>query len=378
MYQLLLILLLCELISCNRDKEAKSLNFSTKSGEVIKIDPSIVSNLSMNDLYSKVELIPLETNSKSIIKEVSKIVYFEKTYFILDEDQNAVLMFDSVGKFLNKIQNTGNGPGEYSLLYDFDINPFTKKLELLNPRGELLTYEKSGTFINSISIPLKAPQRFIILTEDLVLFYSLYDQYKLAFFSKGKDSIIGTRFEFPDIILKTPLISSKSSPFNRYDSTITFFQGFSNEVFNVTSTELALRSKWDFGKNNFMLSELIADQPNNYYAIFLRNSNFVHSFNYYIENGKYIYTRFMYDKIWTTLIFNKTKSEYHIIKKFKEQTVPPAYPVFFDKGILTAIDPLQIQILVKESILDLKNKDIYNSLKLENNPVIIRYYFKEQ
>lgn len=376
LFYFFLVIVLSQFTGCNTDKENASSIKITKNGEIIKIDPSNTANLSMKDLYSKIELVPLETNKNSIIKEVTKIVYYEDTYLILDENQNTVLIFDSCGKFINKIQKTGNGPGEYSLLYDFDINPFTKNLEFLNPRGEFLTYSRDGSFISSISIPIKAPQKFIRLTKDLVLFYTIYNKNKLAFFSQSKDSIIKNCFEFPEIILKTPLISSQSSPFNRYDSTITFFQGFSNEIYFVDSTELYIKSIWDFGKNNLKLSEMSDNQPNNYYPIFLRNSDYVHSFNYYIENEEYIYTRFMYHKIWTTLIFNKRNSEYFLINKFKEKTVPPGFPVFFAKGILTSIEPLQIQILVNESILDQRNREIYQNLNLENNPVIIKYYFK--
>jgi hypothetical protein len=377
-FSLSLVIISITLINCTGDNDQKHSNSPKNISNSIKIDVTRVSNVSMNDLYSWVELIPLETTDKSIIQEVNKLVYFENSFFILDENQNAVFIFDSCGKFLNKIQNIGNGPGEYSLLYDFDINYFTKNIELLNPRGELLIYNRNGSFVRSLKIPLRAPQKFIVLTEDIVLFYSLYDQNKLAYFSKDRDSIIKRDFEFPDVILNTPLISSKSSPFNRCDSITTFFQGFSNEIFNIVNTELSFRFKWDFGKYNFSFSELVPNKPNNYYPNFLRSSKFVHSFNYYIENRRYVYTRFMYNKFWFTIILDKTKSEYRLVRKFKEQTVPPAFPSFFDKGILTTIDPSQIQILVNESILDQKSKKIYNNLKLEDNPVIIKYHFKEQ
>jgi len=33
-------------------------------------------------------------------------------------------------------------------------------------------------------------------------------------------------------------------------------------------------------------------------------------------------------------------------------------------------------LIVKEEYLDEKNKDIFNSVSLEDNPVIIKYYWK--
>ena len=70
-----------------------------------------------------------------------------------------------------KIQKLGVGPGEYSLLYDFNINPFTKELELLNPRGELLSYTIDGEFIKSQRIPMRNASKFIPITEDTIIFY---------------------------------------------------------------------------------------------------------------------------------------------------------------------------------------------------------------
>jgi hypothetical protein len=373
---LLIIINLIIAINCTGGKREQLLINNDPTIYPINLDSGNEINISINEIYSNIELIPLETTSKSLLKEINKIVFSEDKYFILDKNQNAIVVFDSTGKFQNKIQNIGNGPGEYSLLYDFEINPFTNNIELLNPRGELLIHEKNGTFIRSLRIPLKAASNFISVTPEIYLFYSPFDKYKLAHFSTLNDSIIKSEFEFPDILLKTPMISTKTSPFNRSDSTITFFQGFSNTIYSFNKNIISPYFSWDFGNNNIDISKLLPDKPYEYYPIFLRSSNFVHSFNYFIENKSFVYTRFMFKKMWYSLIYDKSKSDYKVIRKFKEGLVPPAFPSFFSRGIFASVEPSQIQLLVNKSILDEKNRNILSGIKLEDNPVIIRYYFK--
>ena len=360
----------CNNVTDSTGKKANS-DFVT-----ISVDIDNVSNLSVFDIFSRIEVIPLKTEENSIIKEIEKIICFDSHFYILDKYQNAVFIFDSIGNFRMKIQRVGNGPGEYSLLYDININPYTNELELLNPRGELLIYSLDGEYKGSIAIPLRSTARFALLSRDTVVYYSRYEKNKLFYFSRSLNKIIKEEFEFPEVILRTPLISTHSSPFNQSGSETTFFQGFSNDIYKIDSLSVRLKLRWDFGERNFDYKELPLEKDIQFYADYLRSCNKAYCFNYYLENEHYILTRFMYDKLWNTLIYDKMKKKYMIIKRFRENIVPPAVPVFFNDGIVTFIDPMQVQILLNESVLEEPYRSIFTNLKPEDNPVLIKYYFK--
>jgi hypothetical protein len=144
----LTIALIGHLIFFNRCKEADRMEgmHAINEGTTVEIDLSNASETSFFDIFDSVGLVKLETTPNSIIKEVTRIIPYKNEMFILDATQNSVLRFDNNGKFLTRIQKIGNGPGEYTLLYDININPFSENLELLNPRGELLVFSRDGEF----------------------------------------------------------------------------------------------------------------------------------------------------------------------------------------------------------------------------------------
>jgi hypothetical protein len=370
------IALLVIVSGCINNVKTISKSRDTDSLSVF-IDIDKISNISLLDIFKKVEVIPLETGKNSIIKEISKIICYGNHYYILDSYQNAVFVFDTLGHFELKLQKVGNGPGEYSLLYDININSYSNEIELLNPRGELLIYSLAGEFRGSILIPIKSTERFTIISEDIIVFYSLFEKKKLFYFSRKLNNIINEEFEFPGIILNTPLISTGSSPFNKCDSVISFFQGFSNDIYEIDSSSIKFRFRWDFGDHNFNYRDLPAGENLEFYASYLKSINKVHSFNYLIENKRYILTRFIYNKLWNTLVFDKIKNDYMIVRRFNENVVPPANPVFFNNGIIANIDPMQTQILVNESVLGVRYQTIINKLKPEDNPILIKYYFND-
>jgi hypothetical protein len=65
-------------------------------------------------------------------------------------DYKALVVFDHKGKFLHRIEKIGQGPGEYTRFWDFDVLP-NGNIILLDSR-RLLIYSETGSFINAIPI----------------------------------------------------------------------------------------------------------------------------------------------------------------------------------------------------------------------------------
>ena len=76
-------------------------------------------SIDLDNISTRMEIIPLETNDSSLISSVSKIVHRNNRYYILDKEMDRIVAFDDQGKFLNLINKKGNGPGEYTGLSDF-------------------------------------------------------------------------------------------------------------------------------------------------------------------------------------------------------------------------------------------------------------------
>ena len=118
-YYSFIIFCLC-LISCSDKTETK---------DVISVDLEDISQPSIYDIFSDISVIPLETTTESLIKNISKVQYYKSRYYILDSRPfYRILVFDSAGKYLYKIDNRGNGPHEYIDISDFYINKHTDQI----------------------------------------------------------------------------------------------------------------------------------------------------------------------------------------------------------------------------------------------------------
>src|SRR5690606_7404266 len=90
----------------------------------------------------------LETNEKSLIGNVNKVLATDDNILILDNrSANSVFNFDHFGKYLGKINGQGNGPSEYNFLEDMDLDS-DGNLYLLDLRkGDILKFLIDGKFI---------------------------------------------------------------------------------------------------------------------------------------------------------------------------------------------------------------------------------------
>jgi hypothetical protein len=117
---------------------------------------SEITNLS--DIASDVEYIPLQTSENSLISRIFNvktngdiIIIYHAVNF-----NSELICFDNTGRFLNKLNKTGRGPGEYLFIGDFDINSEADLL-VLTSFGNILVYDiKGNEFIFNKSLNFKS------------------------------------------------------------------------------------------------------------------------------------------------------------------------------------------------------------------------------
>lgn len=105
--------------------------------------------VSLFEYFRSIELIPLETSSDVLVQGITKVVFHQDKYYTLDKPQCLIFVFDKTGKFLFKIGTKGQGAGEYAFIEDFNINPFSGNIEILEPYGRIHIYDVSGSFIET-------------------------------------------------------------------------------------------------------------------------------------------------------------------------------------------------------------------------------------
>jgi predicted transcriptional regulator with HTH domain len=75
----------------------------------------------LSSVFDSCKIIRLETTEESLVGEfIGKIKKTQDAYYI-QCDRKYLLKFDLTGKFLQRIDKIGNGPGEYALFNNYDI-----------------------------------------------------------------------------------------------------------------------------------------------------------------------------------------------------------------------------------------------------------------
>ena len=125
----------------------------TKDG-VIPID--LVNNLDqvtakhlLSDVIENIDIIPLEITDSSLLKDNTNDIKVDKDNIFI-YDYKAVYRFDYSGKFLNRIGNKGNGPGEYLSVSNLQIDSEERLLYFYDYiKGIIMQYNYDGNFVTN-------------------------------------------------------------------------------------------------------------------------------------------------------------------------------------------------------------------------------------
>ncbi len=372
------------LSACTHDK-----NRSYQEAPIYSIDIERDDQVSVLDLFSTVEIIPLETNEHSVmtflIGEPDKVIKFQGEFYFLDRNQRSIFIFNSQGKFIKKIDKQGAGPGEYISLSDFNINRFTHNLEILSSEGRcILVYNlKEFSFIEKIQFPKELPivHHFQHINADEYVLYSSAGEAKLFSYFPQNKKYTEMDYGLPKwLVRNTNFTTVSQTPFYVYNNLLCFEQLYNGDVFTIQTNNPALKPRysWDFGTYNFKLDVLPPDESMNYYINLSRKLSFKYAilFQIYKENNKFYFTRFKFRNRYKHLILNKETSEYLLFDKFLEggQCLPQWIE---EEAIYTFIPPEYLHFVIEDpSFLDPNNQQIYHTILDEDNPVIVKYVFK--
>ena len=282
----LLFIFIVAVHSCTPKVENKNEN-------TIYVDLEKADKVSLWDIFSHIELIPLETNEESLIKGIRKLVHYDNNYYIFDNEKTEILIFDSNGKYLNKISDRGEGPDEYRHINDFEIDKSNSKLLVLAPfKNSMFEYDLKGNFTNKYKLPdiRGAYGSFFSLNTDTIV-YSTFDENNLIkLYSKSENKIVKELLPEPRNILNQ--FSGNDFPYANY-----LHRGTSNTVFKIDDNgEIVDGYTWDFGKLNNTESQFenAATLPTNdlrKHAPSLINSEIInHIMMKQGGNSKYLYT----------------------------------------------------------------------------------------
>ena len=347
------------------------------------LDASSDTIVSFYDLFTSLEIIPLETTDSSILNpRTVEFIINDETFYVLDDKQMLVMTFDKTGKYITTINKKGQGPGEYKELYDFAFNPFTGNLELLDPHSGINIYNKDNyKFIKRINKPKQLPalHRFSPLTpNEYLLFCGSNDGNKMAIYNIEKEEITSDFYDVPQYLLFNTFYHHTYSPFYILDDKVHFIQGYDGKVFTLENNQLSEKYCWDFGPQNFKLENLPADKDIRFYFNWDKTvgKNYATCFVKYAENSKYYMTQYRFNGKNRHLIYNKEDKNTFIFTAFQEGNF--STPTIMDENFAYSIViPQLLEYHMNPNLLDEKGKEIFKNIQEDDNPIILKYKFKK-
>ncbi len=327
----------------------------------------------------------LETNEKSLIKKIDKIMVDDNLLFIFDRPMNRVVIFNKTGEYISEISCVGIGPGEYKQLTDVCLNTEDKQIILCpDYPNKLMYFDYSGKFL--FEKPIKELYREIVSDGDNIYLTRLLP------YRKNDNpcflSIVDNKSFTENCLFTEPNIPD--SPF--FDSgylltkgkRVTFSTRYNNFIYRITDNEIEKAYIIDFGNEN--LPEKY--QNNNVTQDELRDvsvkSPYVYSISEINENSNYLSFKtnkigfYIYSKQDTTLKHFQSLflSQYGIYSgrmqhiENEENTlaflINPGYFVRLKKMIEEN----------KTSAITQKTLDLIDRVKSDDNPVIFLCEFK--
>lgn len=144
-----LILLLSVLLAFSCDDSLRSSDkVQLNSTEVENIDVPFPTTTDWSSIVKPVKDIQLETTEESLIGRIDKFQVFKDRIYVLDiRIAKSIFIFDLDGNYIDKIDKVGEGEGEFYLPFDFCINPFTERIEVMEVRNrKIISYDLDGAF----------------------------------------------------------------------------------------------------------------------------------------------------------------------------------------------------------------------------------------
>lgn len=358
------------------------------SAPTYKIDLDKAEEFSIYDIFSKVDVIPLQTSDSTLCSGMQALIY-KNNIFFRDYRQNIILCFDTLGNYRYKINSQGRGANEYTGILNISIDRFNDRLLILSFHS-LLQYDLNGKFIQKIQYP----QNLIVhaatmMNKDTLLCITetanINKSYVLNYISLKEKQIIASYYKEDPIF-----------PINReisyYNKNFFYHIPKASFVYNVTTSKPQLAYQWDLGKYNYDYRNLSIPEFKNRQEMQKNQipwlyKNCKYFFDLTQENNRYIYACFtllancngqkekapQYHVFW-----NKRTNTSKIISKFKEgNTIFRRNSNWTDNAIYCVFEKSTISHSINTKTLTLENQKIIEKLPEDTNPIILKYIFRK-
>lgn len=367
----ILIGVICVLFfSCNKKNHVQKY-------EILSVELK-EKELKASALFSKVEIIPLETTSESLITSIVRVLECDNKYYILDGDLSVVFCFDQNGKFLYKIDKNGDGPEDYYLISEILIDQNKNYVYMLSPMGFLHVYDMKGNFVKKCRLMDGGGQDMIALGDDIIAYWICLgnpSDNKVKFYDlENRQEAGGFWKDNDDNFMSNMCIDV----FYKYNNNNYFSTQFANEVYRFNMDTVKLAYKWDFGIDNLALkpyAKAVKDDPNVFPKL-TETMEIPYCFFRNFQNKDYYYTvlnTWPIDK-WRNVFYRKKDGKSFVFDTLEGGVKVKNTSIFTDDYMISIISPEELSSCQK--ILSAEDIEKIKKLEEDSNLCLLKLYFK--
>lgn len=240
----------------------------TRTDLVTVIDFGTLRNMSVSELFSGIEMIPLETTDESLLGWIDHIEFYEdKIYVFQSNVGSGVFVFSKDGKFLSKLSRQGRGPGEYIFPMAFTIDQRGAALILDANLVRLLKYNITDfSFIQEVPLPVTHNPPISVAIDEGNDRYYFFKGINLQIPDANYHFIISD--EQGNILTEEvtkPYYGFSyggHSLFHKFEGKTYGTIHYSNEVFEFSGDNIELKYKLQFGEYSFPDEDLFIKYQN--------------------------------------------------------------------------------------------------------------------
>ncbi len=375
-FLLFFIFYVCSM-SCNKKDYLNKEGFRVYQVDLDKkIEP-------FKELFSKAEIIPLETSDSGLIVYINKIIPVDDEFYIHDRETHKLYVFGQDGKFKKQISQYGQGPNNYISMFDCAIDAPNDDVYMLSVFGIVKRFNVEGSIKRNMELPARPHYYSMELVNDSCFAtWSCLEQEEDCILILHKDSLtIVNSYWNDDRIFN----HQQLAPFHRLGNQTYYANNLRQKVFEVSSTGLYPAYLWDFGKYNmenrlkYYLSIKNPNDRNNTILDEIGTTTRPFSIEKQAQNHKYSYASLVREAEMRPLIthvFYDKNNDRSMVFDYLDEKCELNYPLHMDDDCFISDIYYDKRKLFKSILPDSEYKKL-EAMTEDDNPCLLKLYFKK-
>lgn len=396
----ILVCVIITIISCNTNGKHAKMNENSALATIVvdekQLDNPKCISTTRNKYFKSCRNVQLETDTNMLIGGIDKVILSDDRIYIMDRFvTRSLLIFDTEGRFVNKISRLGQGPEEYININDIFYDEYEETINLQSFSGtqgrfKIMSFDRDGKVLlkqtpidlNFWLVDRMKDGRYVFHTKNStnlpdiisnVFVYSsnmqkIYDDLPIPVESRNKGMSVNAGLLFKG--KKGDMYCTKE---------------YETDVYYIGKDSLTKLYHYDVGRYTYP-DEFKSWEKSRQIVESYQMSNYIVDIRDFCENDKYVVSIFLYKGGEKIVFYDKHTQETNVYLLLNNPLLLDGFGSFegITNGCLVSSRPSEIYtrvfndptIMGEEATKELK-RQFKRPIKEDDNPILYIYEFVE-